>query len=415
MTDDDGRSARRALVALAATLAIQIYTSLATTATAVLAPKIAPDFGVSPKFVGVFIGLVYVGSMAGSLAAGGLVGRFGAIRVSQICVLLCAAGLALLPAAAPWQAMLLAGAIAPLVIGLGYGPITPASSQVLARTAPPSRMALTFSIKQTGVPAGAALAGALLPALALAADWRVALLVVSATGIAVALGAQSVRSDLDRERDRTRAVSLAGIVGPLRQVFAEPRLVELTVLSFFYSATQVSLTSFVVVYLAEELQRPLVVAGAALSVATLAGVAGRIFWGHVADRTRAPRAVLGGLGLGASLCSLATAAWPASLPTWPLFMVLAVFGATAIGWNGIMLAEVARLAPHGKAGAITGAASVITFAGVVVGPALFSLLAQVSGSYRAGFVAIGVGSLLAASVFMVRSARGKPLNLRKWK
>ena len=49
MQEDDGRSARRAFVALAATLAIQIYTSLAGTATAVLAPEIAPAFGLSAE------------------------------------------------------------------------------------------------------------------------------------------------------------------------------------------------------------------------------------------------------------------------------------------------------------------------------------------------------------------------------
>lgn len=75
--------------------------------------------------------------------------------------------------------------LASIIIGLGYGAITPASSEVLARTAPPDRMALTFSIKQTGVPGGAALAGAALPALALAVGWRAALLAVTACGVAV--------------------------------------------------------------------------------------------------------------------------------------------------------------------------------------------------------------------------------------
>lgn len=403
MTEDDGRTPRRALVALVATLSIQIYTSLAATATAVLAPMIAPAFGVSPKLVGVFVGLVYAGSMAAGLAAGGMIGRFGAIRVSQACVLLCAAGLALLPVAAPWPLAIALAGLAAVIVGLGYGPITPASSQVLARTAPPSRMALTFSIKQTGVPAGAALAGALLPALALATDWRVALAAVAIGGVAVALAAQSVRADFDHERDRTRTFSLRESFGLLRQVFADRALAELTLLSFFYSATQVSLTSFLVVYLAEQLGRPLVVAGAALSVATLAGVAGRIFWGLVADRSRSPRAVLAGLGIGAGACSLATAAWPESAPLWPLFVVLGLFGALAIGWNGVMLAEVARRSPPGRAGAITGATSFVTFAGVVCGPSAFSLLASAAGSYRAGFVAIGLGSLLSALVFAARS------------
>ena len=406
MTDAAQRSARRAATALAATLALQVYTSLAATALPVLAPAIAPSFGVSPKLVGVFVGLLYVGSMASSLACGGPIGRFGAIRVSQACVLLCAMGVALLTLAGPGHPALLLAALAPAVIGIGYGPITAASSQVLARTAPPSRMALTFSIKQTGVPAGAALAGALLPALLLVAGWRPALLAVAALGVVVALAAQPVRGNLDADRDPKRPLTFAGVFAPLRQVVAHPRLRDLALLGFFYAAAQVSLVSFLVVYLAEAHGRSLVTAGAALSVTTLGGVAGRIAWGIVADRTRAPARVLAGLGVTGALCAFITAAWPATAPAWPLFVVLAVFGATAIGWNGVQLAEVARNAPPGAAGAITGAAGFITFAGVVCGPPAFAGLAAVTGSYAAGFVATGLGTLLAGVAFLMRSSRG---------
>ena len=65
---DDAR--RPTATALAVTLAIQMFTSLAATATAVLAPVIARDLALSPALVGVFVGLIYVGSMAGSLGAG---------------------------------------------------------------------------------------------------------------------------------------------------------------------------------------------------------------------------------------------------------------------------------------------------------------------------------------------------------
>ena len=183
----------RARNALVATLAIQIYVSLAATATAVLAPMIAPDLGIPPQFLGAFVGLVYAGSMTASLFAGGLAVRHGPIRVSQVAVMLCAIGLALLPIASPGASMLALLVIAPLVIGAGYGPITPASSQVLAQTASPSRMALTFSIKQTGVPGGAALGGALLPALAIALGWRATLVGIAIGGAVVALAAQRVR------------------------------------------------------------------------------------------------------------------------------------------------------------------------------------------------------------------------------
>jgi hypothetical protein len=43
---------------------------------------------------------------------------------------------------------------------------------------------------------------------------------------------------------------------------------------------------------------------------------------------------------------------------------------------------------------VTGAAGFVTFAGVVVGPPTFALLAAATGSYRIGFIAFG--SLSAA-------------------
>jgi predicted MFS family arabinose efflux permease len=395
------RSLRRAAVALAATLAIQVYTSLAQSAPSVLAPVIAPALGWSPNLVGVFVGLTYAGSMLGSLLCAVPIARFGPIRVSQLAVLLCVVGVALVAAASLPAAWALV-AIAPIVIGLGYGPITPASSQVLARTAPPSRMALTFSIKQTGVPAGAALAGALLPALALAVDWRTALACVALLGLVVALAAQPLRADLDAGERAAKATSLAEPFAPLKDVFADPRLRQLANLSFFYAATQVSLTSFLIVYLTQAQQWSLVGAGFALTVATLAGVAGRVAWGAVADRMRAPYTVLGALGVAAGACALGMAAWPPGAPLWLLYALCAVFGATAIGWNGVQLAEVARSAPQGRAGAITGATGFVTFGGVVCGPTLFSIITAITGSYRSGFVAIGVGSLACGALTLWR-------------
>src|SRR6185369_2232163 len=101
----------------------------------------------------------------------------------------------------------LALAIAPVILGLGYGPITPASSHILARTAHPSRLALTFSIKQTGVPAGAALAGALLPVLALQMGWHAAFAAIALAGIPVVLLSELVRKSLAVARAALRAAA----------------------------------------------------------------------------------------------------------------------------------------------------------------------------------------------------------------
>jgi MFS family permease len=383
VADRVAASGQRAFVALVATLAIQVFTSFAATSTAVLAPAMAQAFAIAPKWIGVFIGLVYAGAMLASLACGGFIERFGAIRVSQIAVILCAIGTVVI-AFAPDRAVALL-IVAALVIGAGYGPITPASSHLLIRTAPPERLALTFSIKQTGVPAGAALAGATLPGLALLMGWRHALLVAAAFGIAIAAAAQATRAAFDTDRRPSRRLSTAAVLQPLRLVWRSRALTELALISFVYAGTQVCLTSFIVVYLTETLQWSLVGAGFVLTVTTLGGVVGRIVWGIVADRLWPPRRVLGAIGIIAALCGAAIAAAASSWPTAALLAIAWLFGATAIGWNGVQLAEVARQAPDGAAGAITGAAGFITFSGVVAGPPLFALLASATGSYRVGF------------------------------
>jgi MFS family permease len=390
-----------ASAALAATLAIQIFVSLVATAAAVLAPEIAQSFAIAPKWVGVFVSLIYLGAMFASLASGGFIERYGAIRVSQACVVLCIAG-AVAIALAPDRAVALL-IVSALVIGVGYGPITPASSHVLIRTATPSNLALTFSIKQTGVPAGAALAGAILPGLALALGWRPAFVAMAVAGVVIVVAAQIVRGALDAGRMGGRRFSPTSIFAPLALVRRSRALTELTLIAMFYAATQACLTTFLVVYLTEALGWPLITAGLALTVTTLGGVAGRIVWGFVADRLLPPRRVLGALGIIACACSLAFATAHEGWSVAGLLGVAAVFGGTAIGWNGVQLSEVARHAPSGAAGAVTGASGFITFSGVVAGPPLFALLAAATGSYRAGFLAFGLMSGLGGLTLLLRS------------
>ena len=403
VSGDATRRSSEAMVALTATLALQMFTSLAATAPAVLAPALAQDLGISGTWIGVFVGLIYAGAMVGSLASGGFITRYGAIRVSQACVLLCAIGItlvALLPATAIG---LLAGGA--LLLGIGYGPITPASSQVLARTTPPARMSLVFSIKQTGVPAGAALAGAVLPGLALFAGWRGTLILVALLGLVVAAVAQVPRASLDDERSSDARFNLAALFAPLHTLVRSRPLRELAILAFAYASVQMCLTSFLVLYLHEVLDWSLIAAGLALTTATLGGVVGRIFWGAVADRGVPARRVLALIGLVAGVCGAVLAAASPAWETWLLLSVVALFGATAIGWNGVQLAELAREAPPGTAGAITGAAGFVTFAGVVVGPPLFALLATVAASYRIAFLVFAVVSFIAAGILSWRRAQ----------
>jgi len=87
-------------------------------------------------------------------------------------------------------------------------------------------------------------------------------------------------------------------------------------------------------------------------------------------------------------------------------MVVAVFsllGASAIGWNGVSQAEVARRAPPGLAGSATAGVMVPTFLGVFAGPPLFTMVHGLTGSYAEAYGWFAFGSL--AGFLLVAMAR----------
>ena len=70
-------------------------------------------------------------------------------------------------------------------------------------------------------------------------------------------------------------------------------------------------------------------------------------------------------------------------------MVAALAGAVgfvAASWNGIVMAEVARLAPLEKVAVATSGSTVFLFLGYVAGPAAFSVLVTMTGSWRLAFL-----------------------------
>lgn len=386
-----------AAAALLATTAIQTAAAAAVLTLPAVAPLVAADLRLPTSLVGTYLSLAYLGAAASALVGGAAVLRIGALRLSQMSLLACALGLllGLVPAVA-------VVALSAVVLGLGYGPITPASSHLLARTASPARMGLTFSIKQTGVPAGAALAGLAVPPLAVAAGWRIAVAAVAVLALVITVAAQPVRRRLDGDRQREARFSLAHFAAALRLVAATPALRTMAAVSFVYAGLQMCVSGFIVAYLAEEVGLGLVTAGVGLTVANVAGVAARIGWGAFADRVLSPRATLAMLGALMAAGSAVTATFSAAWPLLAMLVVIAALGATAIGWNGVYLAEAARVAPAGQAALATGGCLFFTYVGVVCCPFLFGLLQRASGSYALCFAAAAAAYAGVAAALALR-------------
>ncbi|HET9042849.1 MAG TPA: MFS transporter, partial [Burkholderiales bacterium] len=380
------------------------------------------DLGVAPQAIGLFVSIAYFAAMLSGLATGGLIARFGALAVCQGAVVIAGLGLALgkvatlamVPlAVSPLIVLVPAG----LLVGAAYGLVNPVSSHILARHTPPGAMALVFSIKQTGVPIGGAIAGAVVPTLVLVMGWPNALPALGAVCVLAAfalLPARAVIADAPQAREAAAARApfayrwrraLEGMIGPIRLALSQPRLRDLALVSLGYASAQLVFIAYFVSHLTLQLGLSLVTAGVVYAFGHGAGIVGRIVWGAVADRWLAPRTTLAALGVVSAACAALTALFS---DAWPLAGVVAVallYGASAVGWNGVFLAEVARSAPPGQVGAATGGTQFFTFGGAMAGPPVFTALVSATGSYAWGFAFFALVPLvISLRLLAVRAA-----------
>lgn len=364
----------------------------------VLAPAIAAEASLAPAFVGAYGAGLWAAAIISTAAAPALLSRLGAWTLAQACLLLCVAGV--LAASTGHAAGLV---VAAGLIGLGHGLEGPVASQLLAAHVPVARRPLWFSIKQAGVQVGAVGASLSLPFVATQLGWRAAALLAAAATAALA--------GLLLLPRRAHAVpcTAAGRGNPLAALAALQRLPVLRGLALAaaaFGAVQVCLNSFFVTFAVTERGATLVTAGAWLAAAQLGGLVGRVFWGWRGNRMPSVMPLLLALGAGMSLCAALLGAFGTRLPEPLLWPLLAVFGLTASGWNGIFLAEVARQVPAAEAGTATAAVMVVMTLGLVAGPLAFSGLAATL-SFATAFGAWGALGVLGVVALLQAQRAGK--------
>ena len=338
----------------------------------VMAIQIAHSLDLSPHVAGVYVGLIYASAILSNSYAPSLIAWLGPLRTSFGCVVTGGSGLALLAVSD-----LTVSVLATAIIGLSYGPLTPASSHVLARyRGSGGGVAFLVSIRQTSVPLGGVIAGFAVPPLVLSVGWQSACLWIGGVAAVMAAGVWSASSFVRNERPEAPHGHRVSLLEPLRFIFRHPGLASLAASSVVYAAMQLVLSSFLVVYLTSAANLDLAFAGALLSVSQLAGAAGRLGWGFFADRVTAPRLLLLAIAMlmavAAALMSVLTAEWPVSA----IVAVVVLLGATASGWNGVFLAEIIRDVRPAEVGLATSGSMMFAYVGTVFGPWLFGALAS---------------------------------------
>ena len=389
---------KRAIIPVASMLAIQVMISVSVLSLSVMMPAVAKDLAIDPKLVGVFTAIIYAVAAVMALAAAGPIVRLGAVRVCQVALLMAAIGLALNA-----MALVAATVIAVAFIGAAQGPINPASAHVLAQRVPREWFGMVFSIKQTGVPIGFALAGLIFPLLLGWVGWQGASLVAAAAAVLAALLIEPLRSSLDVIATAGRPPP--GILRSIRFVLGHAQLRVLGWSAFVYVIAQHTFTFYLVTYLYEHCGLSIVRAGFVLAASQLIGTGVRLLSGGLGDRV--PRMqLLGWTGVLMTVGCIATGLLEADTPFWLIILVVVAYGSVVISWNGTSQAEFAHLAPPGEAAAVAAVQTALAFSGAVFGPPIFALIAAVA-SYRMAFFFVAACVLIAA-VWQIAAARRVP-------
>lgn len=314
-----------------------------------IAPAIVADLGVDPALVGVYVAIGAVAGFLTTMGCGGLIVRFGALRMTQVGMLALAIGLSL--PATGWLALFAMGAF---VGGLGQAISTPSSSHLLGRLSPPRLAPLVFSFKQTSVPAGLMIAGVAGPVLATETSWSTALLVIGGACGVTAVALQPMRRRFDVDRIEGHPLPPADIRANVASVLREPALRAMCVAMFSFVGLQSLFTGFFVLYLVRGLGYELERAGLVFAIAVAVAVPGRIGWGWLASHLVRPATRLSLPGVGMAVAAVFAAAMEPTWPAWLAAVAASAFSVTAVSWHGVLLAEVARLSPPGRIGSTTG-------------------------------------------------------------
>lgn len=384
---------------------VQAVLALMTRTLPLLGMPLTEASGMPPEAVGQLSSATSFGSMLFFLWGPALLSRLPSLRQLQLGCALASVALVFC-ATGRWEGMLLAA----FVIGLGYGPSTPAGSDLLMKVTPRHRRATIFSIKQAGVPLGGLAAGLLLPAIVVATGSLTAALVTAALlalGSALALGL--MKGPVDVAPPVRAPITLGGLLtAPVRLIallLRSPQLRLITAAGFCLGIAQGIVMGYFPVFLSDHAGWSLAAAGAGFALLQGLGVAGRVMMGWLSDRIGDTARALSMLCfLSAGTMMLLATIGPGSPAPW-VFALAALAGITVVSWNGVFLTGLAEAAPEGRVGEITAAGTFVLFSGYVVCPLLIQGVIAATDGYAAGLILSGLAPGLAGLALTIGARR----------
>lgn len=359
----------------------------------VLGPLIEADLGINQTSLGLLSAALTGGMALGLLPGGILSDRFSERTIMSVGV--AGAGLVVLLASFARSFPLIAFLF--LLASIGAAFAATGGPKTIIRWFAPNRRGTAMGIRQTGVPVGGMLASVLLPSIALAGDWRVAVRYVAVLAILAALLFWLFYRDPP------------GVTGP------DPTTDQPSILRSrrFLAATGCALTlqtaqACTLTYLAVDLHATVGLAAATaalfLAISQAGAIAGRIGWGAMGDIIGNRRA-LTSVATVAAVCCVLMSTVNAHSNLVAVAALCLILGMAAMSWNAVYISLVTAMAPRRSTGSSLGTGLSVVLLGFSLAP-LFGRIADVAHSFGPAWLALSLLVTIGLGLsFLARAPR----------
>jgi ACS family hexuronate transporter-like MFS transporter len=371
-----------------------------------IAPFLQRDLNLTHTQIGLFISATYIGIASLSIASGNLTDSLGVRRMLT-------AGIILMGIILIFTSQLnafLEIAILLFFLGIAYSSIPPSTSKGVIEWFPRNERGIAMGIKQTGFTIGGLIAAGILPILASVTDWRFSFILSGIMAILIGVPVLSMYREFhinEVQQSFTRWKSQ-------RKILSSRNVWMISLIAMVYGAVQLSFTTYAVLYLNEVMGLGVVLAGLYLASANGSGAFARIVFGLISDHLfKGRRKVTFVLnGCITSVMCIVLGMMNGATYTWVVFIIIVIFGFSAMGYNAIMLTFVGESVHRELSGAAVGLTLTLWSIGGIIGPPLFGYAVDLTETYTFAWYALGICIALAAIMLTVFVKETKLIDLK---
>lgn len=288
-----------------------------------------------------------------------------------------------------------------LLIGMFYSVSQPGGSKVILKWFPKENRGLAMGIRQAGIPIGGALAGVLIPFLAIQYNVTYAINSMACICIIGGLLFFMFYKEPYVQVDARKGCIKISFWTQLKVVICKKELYPIYITGICMISLQMVLVGHFMKFLAGEQSITSIVAGTVFSVMFFSGMIGRIALAAISDvfykgNRRIPLFIAVCASIGLILLLVMNIH---TITSGVLYSISALLGFFSIGWFSLFIAEVAELASEESVGITVSVALTLNQIAIIVAPVLFGYIVDEKGYAYAWLCIVVLLSISAVSLY----------------